>query len=300
MPPCRCGDTTSAWLSGAERAPRPSPAGHRRRRLLSGHDFRSALSERACPRGCCVRTAGHERSVPPRRRAVERVLAAAGHRRAARPPLPAGLTAREAEVLRLLALGLTTQQTADRLGDIGQDGGPPRAAHLHQDRRLDPRCCCSFRHRTWHPRHGRVMASAGVIGLTSQVHRLAWREPAHRAEPTHRSRAELAIRRPPAPGEPRRAGGQNTRGRLRQHRGDVAARRNGHAPTGRGHGTLAIARARLQNDDEGRSCCRGAPARHAWLAHGRRRSCCPRRDTHVLSPLRSSRPRRAPRGRTRA
>jgi DNA-binding CsgD family transcriptional regulator len=47
--------------------------------------------------------------------AVERVLAAAGHRRAARPPLPAGLTHREAEVLRLLALGLTTQQVADRL-----------------------------------------------------------------------------------------------------------------------------------------------------------------------------------------
>jgi HD-GYP domain-containing protein (c-di-GMP phosphodiesterase class II) len=47
--------------------------------------------------------------------AVERVLAAAGHRRAARPPLPAGLTAREAEVCRLLALGLTTRQVADRL-----------------------------------------------------------------------------------------------------------------------------------------------------------------------------------------
>jgi DNA-binding CsgD family transcriptional regulator len=47
--------------------------------------------------------------------AVERVPAAAGHRRAARPPLPAGLTAREAEVLRLLALGLTTRQVADRL-----------------------------------------------------------------------------------------------------------------------------------------------------------------------------------------
>ena len=47
--------------------------------------------------------------------AVERVLAAAGHRRAARPPLPAGLTAREAEVLRLLALGLTTRQVAERL-----------------------------------------------------------------------------------------------------------------------------------------------------------------------------------------
>jgi len=44
--------------------------------------------------------------------AVERVLVAAGHRRAARPPLPAGLTAREAEVLRLLALGLTVRQVA--------------------------------------------------------------------------------------------------------------------------------------------------------------------------------------------
>jgi DNA-binding CsgD family transcriptional regulator len=47
--------------------------------------------------------------------AVERVLAAAGHRRATRSSLPAGLTAREAEVLRLLALGLTTRQVADRL-----------------------------------------------------------------------------------------------------------------------------------------------------------------------------------------
>jgi HD-GYP domain-containing protein (c-di-GMP phosphodiesterase class II) len=47
--------------------------------------------------------------------AVERVLAAAGHRRLARPPQPAGLSAREVEVLRLLALGLTTRQIADRL-----------------------------------------------------------------------------------------------------------------------------------------------------------------------------------------
>ena len=48
--------------------------------------------------------------------AVERVLAAAGHkRRAARPALPAGLTVREAEVLRLLTLGLTTRQVADQL-----------------------------------------------------------------------------------------------------------------------------------------------------------------------------------------
>ncbi len=47
--------------------------------------------------------------------AVEAVLAAAGHRRRARPPMPSGLTAREAEVLRLLTLGLTTRQIAQRL-----------------------------------------------------------------------------------------------------------------------------------------------------------------------------------------
>jgi DNA-binding NarL/FixJ family response regulator len=43
------------------------------------------------------------------------VLAAAGHRRVARPPLPGGLTGREVEVLRLLALGLTIRQVAERL-----------------------------------------------------------------------------------------------------------------------------------------------------------------------------------------
>ena len=43
------------------------------------------------------------------------MLAAAGHRRAARTALPAGLTAREVEVLGLLALGLTTRAIADRL-----------------------------------------------------------------------------------------------------------------------------------------------------------------------------------------
>ena len=47
--------------------------------------------------------------------AVERVMAAAGHRRVARIPLPAGLTTREAEVLRLLALGLTTREVARQL-----------------------------------------------------------------------------------------------------------------------------------------------------------------------------------------
>ena len=47
--------------------------------------------------------------------AVERVLVAAGHERGARPALPSGLTAREAEVLRLVALGLTTREVAAEL-----------------------------------------------------------------------------------------------------------------------------------------------------------------------------------------
>jgi HD-GYP domain-containing protein (c-di-GMP phosphodiesterase class II) len=46
---------------------------------------------------------------------VERVLAAAGHPREARPHGPGGITARETEVLRLVALGLTVRQIADRL-----------------------------------------------------------------------------------------------------------------------------------------------------------------------------------------
>jgi DNA-binding NarL/FixJ family response regulator len=46
---------------------------------------------------------------------VEQVLVAAGHARGARPPAPAGLTPREVEVLRLIALGLTTRQVADEL-----------------------------------------------------------------------------------------------------------------------------------------------------------------------------------------
>ena len=79
--------------------------------MTSDRPYRSALSpDHAATELRAMSTAGRLDG-----EAVERVLAAAGHRRAARAPLPAGLTAREAEVLQLLALGLTTRQVADRL-----------------------------------------------------------------------------------------------------------------------------------------------------------------------------------------
>ena len=82
---------------------------------------------------------------------VERVLAAAGHRRAARPPLPAGLTAREAEVLRLLALGLSTRKIAEKLV-ITAKTADHHVQHIYTSIGVShPRRGRALRHRTRHP-----------------------------------------------------------------------------------------------------------------------------------------------------
>jgi DNA-binding NarL/FixJ family response regulator len=62
--------------------------------------------------------------------AVEAVLAAAGHEASPRPELPGGLTAREVEVLRLAAHGLTNKEIASKL-DISTKTAGHHLQHIY-------------------------------------------------------------------------------------------------------------------------------------------------------------------------
>jgi HD-GYP domain-containing protein (c-di-GMP phosphodiesterase class II) len=90
-------------------------------RILAACDvYRALLEPRAHrPARAPREAAGHLRAEVAAARldgnAVDAVLAAAGHRVGRRPTLPAGLTAREAEVLALVARGASTREIADRL-----------------------------------------------------------------------------------------------------------------------------------------------------------------------------------------
>ena len=82
---------------------------------------------------------------------------------ASRKDWPAGLTGREVQVLRLRGAGSLQPADRRRAGDLAQDGGQPRRAHLHQDRCLQPGVGLPVRiqARAAERRHGRS-------GLTSR------------------------------------------------------------------------------------------------------------------------------------
>jgi HD-GYP domain-containing protein (c-di-GMP phosphodiesterase class II) len=99
-------------------------------RLIAAADVFHAMTEARphrpahAPEAAAAELAAQARAGRLDAAAVEAVLGAAGHAgEKVRPPLPAGLTGREAEVLGLVARGRTNKQVAARLGSAPKTVG---------------------------------------------------------------------------------------------------------------------------------------------------------------------------------
>ncbi len=152
-------------------------------RLLAAADVWHALGERR-PHRARLEPGEASRVIsglPLDRDAVRAVLDAADAPRASFPPLPADLTERELEVLRLLAGGRTKRADRRRVVHLALDRPHPHGAHLRQVRRLDPGGSGHVRHA---PRPGRRTLDES-LRLTAHIDRtvdarrvrqlLAWR-----------------------------------------------------------------------------------------------------------------------------
>ena len=89
---------------------------------------------------------------------------------------PGGLSRREVEVLRLVADGPTTREIADAAVHLGEDRRPPHPAHLHEDRRLQPRRrhplgggARDRRDDAGADRHGRRPSESGEMGSSTDA-----------------------------------------------------------------------------------------------------------------------------------
>ena len=91
--------------------------------------------------------------------AVTAVLGAAGHRATRRPALPAGLTGREVEVLRLLARGLSNREIAERLV-ISRKTASHHIEHIYAKTGTTNRALASLVAAS----HGLIGDLAGLIG----------------------------------------------------------------------------------------------------------------------------------------